>query len=143
MNAQKRGDYQAQFEREVGRRIAVWRTKRRMSRCELALRIGVHSHTVDRWEERGGVGLWHLLRICGELETPYATMIPGHALELTAIHREARFERDPFIGLGIPERDPLALRGKLIRSERDPGLARKRRIVAQGDRISALRSGRG
>lgn len=114
------------FDREVGRRVSVYRTEKRMSRSALARKIGVHRNTLSRWE-RGlqSVRLIELLRVADILELSFMLLLPAPefvwALQPPGPAPAVRFP---------PKKQVRRVTFSEIQSERDPMLTRVERRLA-------------
>jgi transcriptional regulator with XRE-family HTH domain len=105
-SAMNRGEIESVFYAELGRKLRAMRKTRKISKCALAVEIGAHRNTIQRWENgETAIESLNLLRICDVLTCHPSALLPAGAFvwgdELKALAAERdpkrciRFERDP------------------------------------------------
>lgn len=94
--AMSAGEIQTAFNRELGRKIVETRKARKWTQSALALEIGTHRNTLERWEQgMYSCPLWMLLRIADVLCCNHLHLLPAKKYTWSNELKEFVRERDP------------------------------------------------
>ena len=90
------GEIQTAFNRKLGYKIVQKRKQRGWTQSAMALEIGVHRNTLERWEQGEHVcPPWMLLRIADVLCCSHVLLLPAREYTWGGELRKLERERDP------------------------------------------------